>query len=190
MTPQWISQIVLIPMGEPMSDFVQYSDGITAYGQGTIVRHRSGVYESDGARWSRPFVTGKHVFDITWPADCRGSRATVGISRESAPLFTKGSKSLVGMTSASYGFDLIRHRIIHKGEVLGNCYPKSGKAVPDNFLVYLNMDEGILSFGVDGEYWGKAVSDLNVKNRNEPWYLMVGCSSPNAQVTVRYRGQG
>ena len=55
--------------------------------------------------------------------------------------------------------------------------------VPDKFLVVLDMDEGTLSYIVDGQYLGVAFADLKDKG---PLYPMVSSVWGHCEITMRY----
>ena len=55
--------------------------------------------------------------------------------------------------------------------------------VPDKFLVVLDMEEGTLSYIVDGQYLGIAFSDLKDKGT---LYPMVSSVWGHCEITMRY----
>jgi SPRY domain-containing SOCS box protein 1/4 len=55
--------------------------------------------------------------------------------------------------------------------------------VPDKFLVILDMEEGTLSYIVDGQYLGPAFSDLKDKGT---LYPMVSSVWGHCEITMRY----
>jgi hypothetical protein len=81
---------------------------------------------------------GKHVFEIYWPSRLRGTSATVGVGSDDAPLFVKPKDSLVGCNSFSWGLDIARKRLLHKGEMLGTM-PRGG-VVPDKYVLKANYN--------------------------------------------------
>lgn len=56
--------------------------------------------------------------------------------------------------------------------------------VPDEFLVVLDMDEGTLSFVVDGQYLGVAFSGLKGKKL----YPVVSAVWGHCEITMKYYG--
>ena len=70
------------------------------------------------------FVTalakGKHVFEIHWPRIFRGQTATVGVGNSSALMFIKPKDSLIGCNGNSWGLDISRRKLIHRGEMTGS----------------------------------------------------------------------
>lgn len=170
--------------------FEGISDGMTILNSNTVMRHRKGGFETDGARWSRPFTSGKHVFEVIWPKGMRGTSASIGVGTDEAPLFVKGSKTLIGMTSRSFGMDLTRHRVYNKATAIGGAFPRHSTTdgIIDCFFMYLDADSGIMSFGSQTEYYG--VAARNLKRENKPIYIMIGCVKENAQIQIYYRGTG
>lgn len=161
---------------------------MTLYDRNTVVRHRTGQFQCDGARWSRPFESGKHVFEVFWPRSCRASADAIGVGTDAAPLEIKPVKTLVGLTSQSWGYAINRRRVVRNSNVLKGPYPAHLTVIPDRFLMYLNMDDGNFGFGVEGDYWGMAADGL--KKIGKPLYVMVGTMFPHAQITIMYRGEG
>ncbi len=127
------------------------------------------------------------------------------------------------MTQDSWGWDLGRNKLYHKGissayaatqypsntgnasGLLSSPFPTSAMAdpadalnnngiaystksddgfvVPDKFLVVLDMEEGTLSYIVDGQYLGVAFSDLKDKGT---LYPMVSSVWGHCEITMRY----
>lgn len=56
--------------------------------------------------------------------------------------------------------------------------------VPDKFLVVLDMDEGTLSFVVDGQYWGVAFRGL----KGRKLYPIVSAVWGHCEITMKYIG--
>ncbi|XP_060559300.1 uncharacterized protein LOC132719538 isoform X1 [Ruditapes philippinarum] len=179
--PNWVMSIV----PDPALDvgFTGTSDGINAINHNCVHRHRRGAFETDGAKWGAPLAKGKHVFEIYWPSRLRGTSATVGVGSDDAPLFVKPKDSLVGCNSFSWGLDIARKRLLHKGEMLGTM-PRGG-VVPDKFYMYVDCDGGTLGFGTDHAYWG---APINIPRNKFPVYAMIGSVCENAQITMIYRG--
>ena len=88
---------------------------------------------------------GRHVWEIIWERDERGSHAVVGVATPKAPLQALGFVPLVGMSEQSWGWDLVTKKLMHGGKDLGT-YPVQipGFVVPDNIHVVLDMDEKTL----------------------------------------------
>ncbi|XP_053408380.1 protein gustavus-like isoform X2 [Mercenaria mercenaria] len=179
--PNWVMSIV----PDPALDvgFSGTSDGINAINNNCVHRHRRGAFETDGARWGAALSKGKHVFEIYWPSGHRGTMATVGVGTEDAPLFVKPKDSLVGCNGFSWGLDIARKRLLHRGEMLGTM-PRGG-VVPDKFYMYVDCDGGTLGFGTDHAYWG---APINIPRAKFPVYAMIGSLCENSQITMIYRG--
>ena len=124
-----------------------------------------------------------------------------------------GYQALVGMNQDSWGWDLGRNKLYHKGvnsvyastqyssagsssptvtdpaDAMNNnglAYPSKADecfVVPDKFLVVLDLDEGTLAYIVDGQYLGVAFSDL--KNKGA-LYPMVSSVWGHCEITMRY----
>lgn len=137
-----------------------------------------------------------------------------------AALHCPGYQALVGMNQESWGWDLGRNKLYHRGVssiYAATQYPMSLTAnsnslssstmttdpadalnnngiaygnkseeyfvVPDKFLVVLDMDEGTLSYIVDGQYLGVAFHDLKDKGT---LYPMVSSVWGHCEITMRY----
>ena len=122
------------------------------------------------------------------------------------------------MNQESWGWDLGRNRLYHKGvNSVYACtqYPLASSSlssttvsmadpadalnnngmaysaaksdeffvVPDKFLVILDMEEGTLSYIVDGQYLGVAFDDLKDKGA---LYPMVSSVWGHCEITMRY----
>lgn len=178
--PNWVYTCQVDPAID--TGYTGSSDGINIINNNCVHRHRKGVFETDGAKWGAPLSKGKHLFEITWPKDMRGTMATIGVGTDDAPLFVKPKDSLVGCNAQSWGLDIARRRLIHKGAMLGNM-PKG--VVPDKVYMYVNCDGGTLGFGCDQGYWG---APINIPRQNFPVYAMIGTMHWNSQITMIYRG--
>lgn len=179
--PTWTQFITPDPALD--KGFTGSSDGINIINNNCVHRHRRGVFETDGARWGAALSKGKHVFEIYWPKSHRGTIATVGVGTEDAPLFVKPKDSLVGCNSNSWGLDIVKRKLFHKGQILGNM-PKAG-FVPDKFYMFVDCDGGTLGFGTDHAYWG---APINIPRNKFPVYAMIGSMCENSQITMIYRG--
>ncbi|EPY76772.1 splA/ryanodine receptor domain and SOCS box containing 4-like protein [Camelus ferus] len=118
----------------------------------------------------------------------RGTHAVVGVATARAPLHSVGYTALVGSDAESWGWDLGRSRLYHDGKNRpGVAYPaflgpEEAFALPDSLLVVLDMDEGTLSFVVDGQYLGVAFRGLKGKKL----YPVVSAVWGHCEVTMRY----
>ncbi|KAL8571959.1 SPRY domain-containing SOCS box protein 1 [Nucella lapillus] len=153
--------------------------------------HRHPVAQStDCIRGRFGYTRGLHVWEMEWSARQRGTHAVVGVGTAEAPLHCVGYQSLVGSNKESWGWDLGRNKLYHdmKNQP-GMTYPTvlnsyEDFVVPDSFLVVLDMDEGTLSFMVDGQYLGVAFRDLKGKKL----YPIVSAVWGHCEITMRYLG--
>ncbi|KAK9888047.1 hypothetical protein WA026_000323 [Henosepilachna vigintioctopunctata] len=153
--------------------------------------HRHPVAQStDCIRGKVGFTKGMHCWEVSWSTRERGTHAVVGVATKEAPLHSVGYQSLVGSTETSWGWDLGRNKLYHDSK---NCpgltYPALLKPdetfiVPDRFLVVLDMDEGTLSFVVDGQYLGVAFRGL----KGRKLYPIVSAVWGHCEITMKYIG--
>lgn len=169
------------PEDRSLNVFVKDDDRLTF--------HRHPVAQStDGIRGKVGHARGLHAWQIHWPARQRGTHAVVGVATSRAPLHSVGYTALVGSDSESWGWDLGRSRLYHDGKNRpGVAYPAflgpdEAFALPDSLLVVLDMDEGTLSFIVDGQYLGVAFRGLKGKKL----YPVVSAVWGHCEVTMRY----
>ncbi|XP_066153487.1 protein gustavus isoform X7 [Euwallacea fornicatus] len=153
--------------------------------------HRHPVAQStDCIRGKIGFTKGMHCWEVSWSTRQRGTHAVVGVATAEAPLHSVGYHSLVGSTDNSWGWDLGRNKLYHDSKnQSGVLYPALLKPdetfiVPDKFLVVLDMDEGTLSFVVDGQYLGVAFRGLKGKKL----YPIVSAVWGHCEITMRYIG--
>lgn len=96
----------------------------------------------------------------------------------------------MGSNCESWGWDLGRNKLYH--DVKNNpgvTYPSllnsdENFVVPDSFLVVLDMDEGTLSFVVDGQYLGVAFRGL----KGRKLYPIVSAVWGHCEITMKYLG--
>ncbi|XP_065172311.1 protein gustavus-like isoform X5 [Atheta coriaria] len=153
--------------------------------------HRHPVAQStDCIRGKVGFTKGLHTWEVCWSTRQRGTHAVVGVATAEAPLHSVGYQSLVGSTDMSWGWDLGRNKLYHDAKNnAGVTYPALLKPdetfiVPDKFLVVLDMDEGTLSFVVDGQYLGIAFRGLKGKKL----YPIVSAVWGHCEITMKYIG--
>ncbi|KAK3104874.1 hypothetical protein FSP39_012176 [Pinctada imbricata] len=153
--------------------------------------HRHPVAQStDCIRGKVGHTRGLHVWEISWSTRQRGTHAVVGVATSEAPLHCVGYQSLVGSNSESWGWDLGRNKLYHDiKNNPGQTYPTllnsdENFVVPDSFLVVLDMDEGTLSFVVDGQYLGVAFRGLKGKKL----YPIVSAVWGHCEITMKYIG--
>lgn len=153
--------------------------------------HRHPVAQStDCIRGKVGFTKGLHVWEVNWSTRQRGTHAVVGVATIDAPLHSVGYHSLVGSTDQSWGWDLGRNKLYHDSKNgTGITYPAILKPdetflVPDKFMVALDMDEGTLSFIVDGQYLGVAFRGLKGKKL----YPIVSAVWGHCEISMKYIG--
>lgn len=156
--------------------------------------HRHPVAQStDCIRGKQAYERGLHVWQITWNKQQRGTHAVVGVGDAQCPLHCAGYCSLVGNSKQSWGWDIGRMKIYHDHKVQNAnnapSYPSVRKdhenfTVPDTFLMVLDMDEGTLSYVVDGQYLGVAFGGLKGKKL----YPMISAVWGHCEVTLKYLG--
>lgn len=99
-----------------MNIFVKHNDPCTF--------HRHPVAQStDAVRCKKGFTSGIHVWEIEWNTRQRGTHAVVGVGTVKAPLHCPGYQALVGMNQESWGWDLGRNKLYHKG--VNTVYPST-----------------------------------------------------------------
>jgi SPRY domain-containing SOCS box protein 1/4 len=152
--------------------------------------HRHPVAQStDCIRGKVGFTRGLHVFEVYWNSRQRGTHAVVGVATAEAPLHCVGYQSLVGSNAESWGWDICRRKVFHDAKHrAGAPYPLAsgteGFAVPDKFLMILDMDEGTLSFIAGGQFLGVAFRGLKGKRL----FPIVSAVWGHCEITVKYLG--
>lgn len=152
--------------------------------------HRHPVAQStDCIRGKMGFERGLHVWEIGWNHRQRGTHAVVGVATKDAPLHCVGYTSLIGSNEQSWGWDIGRNLLYHDSKINSEIqYPGSdindNFAVPDNFLVILDMDEGTLSFMVNGQYLGVAFSGLKGKKL----FPVISAVWGHCEISMKYIG--
>lgn len=154
-----------------------------------LLFHRHPVAQStDAIRGKVGYTRGLHVWQITWAMRQRGTHAVVGVATADAPLHSVGYTTLVGNNPESWGWDLGRNRLYHDGKNQPSktypafLEPDETFIVPDSFLVALDMDDGTLSFIVDGQYMGVAFRGLKGKKL----YPVVSAVWGHCEIRMRY----
>jgi len=153
--------------------------------------HRHPVAQStDCIRSKIGYERGLHVVELSWSTRQRGTHAVVGVATADAPLHSVGYQSLIGNNEHSWGWDLTRNKIYHDSKnQTGETYPRGLSAeesfvVPDKFQIVLDMDEGTLSYVVDGQYLGVAHRGL----RGHKLFLIVSAVWGHCEITMKYIG--
>ncbi|XP_055996061.1 protein gustavus-like isoform X3 [Ostrea edulis] len=185
-SPPW-TQTVMFSQKYYRDGLLTLSKGFTKINNNTIVRTRTGNEVTDGAKWSRPFRRGKHVFEIVFPRQMRGKHAAVGIGLKKAAVVSESNKSLVGTDENSWGVDLVTKDVSHNKRKLGK-FPGVLTSFPDRFYMYIDMDVGSLLFGQEDKFFGAALTDE--KLIGSVVYPMISATQTGATITVVYRGKG
>jgi len=153
--------------------------------------HRHPVAQStDCIRSKIGYERGLHVFELCWSTRQRGTHAVVGVATQDAPLHSVGYQSLIGNNEHSWGWDLGRNKVYHDSKnQTGETYPKTLSSdetfvVPDKFLLVIDMDEGTLSFVVEGQFLGVAHRGLKGKKV----YPIVSAVWGHCEITLKYLG--
>ncbi len=156
-----------------------------------LTLHRHPVAQStDAIRGKVGITKGLHVWDMCWATRQRGTHAVIGVATKKAALHCAGYHSLVGSNADSWGWDLGRNKLFHNERtVSGKSYPRNlgpdeTYVVPDCVRMILDMDEGTLSFEVDGHYLGPAFTNL----KGHCVYPMVSAVWGHCEVTMKYIG--
>ena len=151
--------------------------------------HRHPVAQStDSIRSKLGYDAGLHVFEIQWPSQQRGTHAVVGVGTIEAPLHSVGYQSLIGNNDKTWGWDLGRNKAYHDSNAKpGVTYPRGLEAdetftVPDKFFMVLDMDEGTMSFIVDGHYLGPAHQGL----RGHKVYVVISAVWGHCEISMKY----
>ncbi|KAJ8257152.1 hypothetical protein COCON_G00193040 [Conger conger] len=152
--------------------------------------HRHPVAQStDGVRGRRGHTRGLHAWRILWPLGQRGTHAVVGVATAQAPLHAVGYTALVGSDAESWGWDLGRNTLYHnsKSQPAVPTYPAflgpdEAFLLPEVLVVVLDMDEGTLSFMVDGQYLGVAFRGL----KGRRLYPIVSAVWGHCEITMQY----
>ncbi|KAG9343151.1 hypothetical protein JZ751_014124 [Albula glossodonta] len=155
--------------------------------------HRHPVAQStDCIRGRVGHTRGLHAWRIQWPTRQRGTHAVVGVATAAAPLHSVGYTSLVGSDVESWGWDLGRNKLYHDSKNQASAVPPptypaflepdESFVLPDTLVVVLDMDEGTLSFMVDGQYLGVAFRGL----KGRKLYPIVSAVWGHCEITMRY----
>jgi len=171
------------PDDRSLNIFIKDDDALTI--------HRHPVAQStDCIRGRVGYTRGLHVWEINWNARYRGTHAVVGVATAAAPLHSVGYQSLVGANAESWGWDLGRGRLYHDSKVNPDVpYPRTNdcgetNVVPDRFLVILDMDEGKLSYMVNGRYLGTAFTGLKGKKL----FPIISAVWGHCEISMKYIG--
>ncbi|CEF60818.1 SOCS protein, C-terminal domain and B30.2/SPRY domain and SPla/RYanodine receptor SPRY domain and Concanavalin A-like lectin/glucanases superfamily domain and SPla/RYanodine receptor subgroup domain-containing protein [Strongyloides ratti] len=176
------------PNDRSLNIFVKEDDPLTL--------HRHPVAQStDCIRGKVGYSHGFHVWKITWPRRQRGTHAVIGVATKEARLHAVGYTSLIGSTSDSYGWDIVRLKCSHDArhkeqwDYPNNEYIPNGlfgdtQEVPESIYCILDMDEGYMAFATDDNYLGVAFRGL----RGKTLYPIVSAVWGHCEITIGYMG--
>ena len=128
------------------------------------------------------------MFEITWPTQQRGTHAVVGVGTIDAPLHSVGYQSLIGNNDQTWGWDLGRNKAYHdSNHKPGMTYPQGlgpdeTFQVPDKFYMVLDMDEGTMSFIVNGHYLGTAHRGM----RGKKVHVVISAVWGHCEISMKY----
>ncbi len=154
-------------------------------------------YEYQGALCNKGHTSGKHVYAIMWPRDQKynpDAYLCIGIGYTTLDLKGDYAGPIIGGNRKSLGF-CVTHNYLHfDGEIVGKHYPRNkdnNYCSPTLIFMYLDLDEGKLSFGTDGEYWGIAFHFGNLKrNMKRPFHFMLCARGLVGKFMLFYKGHG
>lgn len=185
--PQWIYTVSFSPKFYK-DGFGRVSPGCKTVSLNTVVRHRKGCFETDGAIWSKGFSTGKHVFEVVFPKKARRPYGSIGIGTKHTELHLQKATTLVGKSKYSWGVDLSSKKVFSNGLLVGKFPEAIFTKLPDRFFMYIDLVSCRLMFGSDGKYYGIAIEDETMKHFTV--YPMVSSAKEGAAITMVYRGIG
>ncbi|KAL7644884.1 UNVERIFIED_CONTAM: hypothetical protein RMT77_004701 [Armadillidium vulgare] len=154
--------------------------------------HRHPVAQStDCIRGRVGFYQGTSLLGNYVVYEAEGNTCSSWGATAEAPLHSVGYQSLVGSNDQSWGWDLGRNKLYHNAKpgCPGVTYPSllnndETFVVPDKFIVVLDMEEGTLSFVVEGMYLGVAFRGLKGKKLHP----IVSAVWGHCEITIRYLG--
>ena len=140
-------------------DTINKGQGIQVYNNGESIFLNESCYAFKSIVSNIPFTSGIHYFEII--ADRRTeNELKIGVTKN---LNFNYDTSFCDYDFgwAFYGIGQLRHGNNATGEIYGKKFKKNGV-----LGVFLDMNKGILSFGLDGEYLGVAFRDEELKGGN------------------------
>jgi len=155
------------------------------------VRRHPVAQSTDCIRSKTGYLSGLHLWEVTWPVRMRGTHAVVGVATRQQELHCVGYQSLVGSTEHSWGWDLGRKKAFHQSEVNeGTNYPPTIThhhqwTVPDIFHMVLDMDVGSLGFVCGNQFLGWAHTGLKTGERVFP---VISTVWGHCEVKLKYLG--
>ena len=137
-------------------DNVKKGQGIQIYNNGESIFLNDNLYAFRSIVANQPFLNGVHYFEIN--ADRRTeNELKIGITKNTSFNYDT-SFSDYNFGWAFYGIGQLRHSNNATGDFYGKTFKKSG-----TLGVFLDMNKGVLSFALDGEYFGKAFQSEELK---------------------------
>ena len=143
------------------------SSNMSIKDEGRWVYRSPTLNSTDAARGAMGYSKGIHIWDVTWKPSQRGTNPLVGVATKKALLQCAGYKDLVGANVDSWGWSLEKMKLIHNKKYISeypykNCSTSQHKFSIDGNIIrcILNMDQGNLSFEVEGIYLGIAFENL------------------------------
>eukprot|EP00088_Acartia_fossae_P055042 TRINITY_DN6384_c0_g1_i4.p1 TRINITY_DN6384_c0_g1~~TRINITY_DN6384_c0_g1_i4.p1 ORF type:complete len:369 (-),score=55.54 TRINITY_DN6384_c0_g1_i4:156-1262(-) len=151
------------------------------------VRRQPVTQSTDAVRGKVGVSRGTFIYEITWPVRMRGTHASVGVAARHAPLHSNGYVPLVGANVYSWGWDIGRKEAVHN-EITFRYPPTVPNhyvwSAPERFLLIMDLDEGTISFGSEGRWYGVAFSDL----QGEVLFPAVSTVWGHAEISIKYLG--
>ncbi len=116
---------------------------------------------TDAIRGKCGYLNGLHYWTVIWHKPSYGSNAVVGVATAEENLHGTGYCGLLGSSCESWGWDISERVLRHDGkELVGYPVRYMEIKIGQRFGVTLDMDEGTLSFDLDGFPLGVAFRDL------------------------------
>ncbi|CAH1789617.1 unnamed protein product [Owenia fusiformis] len=164
------------------------SEGFTIEDANTIVLITHQFTGTHAARSNLGFLRGRHVWEITWPRDCRDNHSSIGVGTYQAPLYNRGLLDLVGFNIQSWGWNIKNLNLIHNNRTIKKYPDLQGQEpnIPDQLIVSLDMEKGTLSFGSYQSSYGVAFKGLG--GGRLPLFPMISTTSLDVRVAIRYIG--
>lgn len=167
------------PTDHSKNVYIKDDDPLTFY-------RRPALRSTDAIRGRCGYTHGYHAWKLKWLTP-RGSHAVAGVGTKEAMLHCKGYTTLVEQDTQAWGWDISNKISYSSGRKSLTCYPSMAYDYqsPCEIIVYLDMENGNLSFEADGKYLGICCTGLNGKCL----YPMVSEVYGNAEVSMIYLGK-
>ncbi|MGH0127693.1 UNVERIFIED_CONTAM: hypothetical protein FKN15_021523 [Acipenser sinensis] len=195
LAPDRLAELLALP---PCSPEVQSQHGwnaqdsspcMTVCGSPLTFKRRPTAQTTDSIRGRMGYMSGLHVWEISWPPFQRGTHAVVGVSTTQAPLQAEGYQALLGSDPHSWGLDLGKGVLYHRGQARRyptGCWTEEMtlSGFPERILVVLDLQCGTLGYALeDGRYLGVAFQGL----KGAAFHPAVSAVWGQCEVTIRYR---